>query len=163
VVGSLCCRNRSYGSHDLLLAGGDRQGTPRQSYLAFDLPDLRGRQIVRAQLRLTLNRRQSRGAEAMEILVYPVTRPWAPATTTWHHQPGAQGAPLHRGWTRPQVNRITTIDVTELVRHWATGTVVNHGLLLRPARPTADQTVAWYAQESPWETRRPLLELEIGG
>ena len=161
MVSSTCCHSTDYSGHDLLAIGRGERGATYRSYLMFDLSEVQQSTVVRANLRLTTSTQWSTGAEAIDVLVFPVADPWSGPSLTWLHQPGGEGGPVARTTIRPEHNGTTLIDVSELVSSWTSKAVPNRGVMLRARPEKAGVRAVWFSSEAVEVSSRPALEVEV--
>lgn len=123
----------------------DNGATKYRSLLQFDVSKLAGATVESAHLRLYNSHTGECGGWWM--YVDPIARAWNQSTVTWANQPGvvngyteaknfgigntADGCPDHPNHNDPEdTDGIFRLDVTAMVRAWASGSLPNHGMRL---------------------------------
>lgn len=161
VLSSNAGRAESFGANDHLAVGRGREDEVYRSYLHIDLGEIRNREVVHAELRLTSDPRWCQGDNTIEVLAYPAARSWSQSDITWIRQPGGNGAPVARAALRPEHNNEAVFEITELVAAWLDDSIPNQGVLLRVRRENSRGRVAWFSSESPLSDHRPVVEVEV--
>ncbi len=119
----------NYGSYDDLYAGARAAGFCR-SYLEFSLDALPEDAVI-IGARLWLYYFYNVPAHAAEIGVYPVLEAWSEGDITWNNQPYIAVTPEDTYiLSAVPTNDFRYWYVTELVRAWWDGSLVNYGVVL---------------------------------
>ena len=145
----------NYGSspdlHVVYVAGSS--GWAERSLLRFDLSNLPAGVIVDSAT-LILALQNGYGLSSVTIEVYDLTAHWSEGSVTWANQPaaGTQRASQSVGGSAGNV----TWDLTALVAGWHTGTIPNHGLLLRGPESGSDWIRYFSSREG---STPPLLSI----
>jgi len=128
----------------------------RTALLAFDLHGQvpSGAVVQNAQLELVLT--QDPTPLPYRLQVEGVAEPWSEASATWNNAPagGPQFAPVYH--TASPSGAVLRVDVTDLVRLWASGAVTETSVALFPAEGLL-QTVRFATRENPDPTIAPRL------
>lgn len=163
----------NWGSYHVLGAGWHPVGGEKRSFLSFDLSGVDLTAVRRAELRL--HHYHTAGDATQPLGVFRVVEAWQegrgtyqPATparqgeTTWERQPAFDPRPVAQVDLLRPPERMIEIDVTPLVRAWASG-LPNRGLMLgslgRPGPDTPEAMFGFYAREHPEPDKRPMLVL----
>ncbi len=148
----------NYGSDDGLYAGARAAGICR-SYLQFSLDSLPEDAVI-VGARLWLYYFYNVPGHAASIGVYPVLEAWTEGGITWDDQPAFATTPEDT-YTVPSM---PTYDfrywyVTELVRAWWDGSLVNYGVVLKS--PDEDGWEGWagFYSSDGVSSQRPKLEI----
>jgi len=165
----------NWGKYEVLGAGWNPTGGEKRAFLRFDLSKVDLNKVRSAKLRLYHYHTAGNGAKPLGI--YRVTEPWTegrgtykpatpaqPGETTWLHQPGFDPRAIISFSSVAVPGQWITVDVTDLVKAWASG-LPNHGLMLRPlGRPDARSPEAmfgFYSRENREADKRPQLVLDM--
>jgi hypothetical protein len=115
---------------------------------------------------------------AMELRVYPLLRPWDPATVAWNRaaaevaweRPGARAPQIDRSESHvasarlqgcPDSLRWYTFDITEAVGGWLADPESNYGVVIEGEGSVSKSTS--FAASSYWDkTKRPKLTVHWG-
>ena len=118
----------------------------RNGLLKFDLSSLPGSTVVISaalEMYYDVNLSLPEGARGVaDVWTDAVLSPWSEMTVTWNTRPVTQAVGDPASGITPGWNRW---DVSNLVRHWVSGTILNNGLQLRldpGATPAAHDLVA---------------------
>jgi hypothetical protein len=139
----------NFGSNLMIQTNGT--GTS-SALLRFDLASLPATaQIFSSDLAIL------RSASALgTITLHRVTAPWSESTVTWSSFANAYDpaptATVSNG--APVTNAFVSVDVTDLVQGWVTGTFPNEGVLLRQ---TGGVSTYWVTSEATYIGQRPEL------
>lgn len=141
--------NKNYGAAPSSFAGNVAGGA-RQTLLAFDLPEIpEGATITSAKLRL-----HKCVCGGSGVTAHKVTASWSEHDVTWSTFDGAYEREAFSSLPVGSDER-TSLDVTELARGWADGSVENHGILLAQA----NANTAFSTSEVTEASERPALEI----
>lgn len=139
-----------------------------QSLLKFDLCQDNCRMIPpnsfikEATLRLWVYRNEVPCDRTTELCAYPVVQNWQELAVTWNTRPLIDAAyPFCTCVSPGFVNDWLEIDVTNLVKAWYKGYVVNNGLLLK-CNETFDSVLGFYSREYEDSTYWPRLCVSYG-
>lgn len=117
--------SRNYGDGDTLFV---HNWAPTDGLLKFDSSSITGDGIADAELSFRLTSLSMCGT----IELHRVTSTWSEDTVTWLGRPSFDASPLASVMVCPaDVGEFRSVDVSQLVRGWADGSVPNHGILLR--------------------------------
>ena len=130
----------NWGKFENLAAGFHPTGGEKRTFLKFDLAGL-PKDFSKATLKLY--NYHSSGSHQLNLGVHRITSPWnegrgtyKPATAsqpgelTWNSQPKYELAPVVTFNPGPGAKRWVEVDVTALVKQWASG-APNHGLVIK--------------------------------
>ena len=100
---------------------------PKQGLVRFDSASLAGLEINTATLNLYL----SSVAAAGTISIYPITSSWSESNVTWDNQPPSEAtATAVVSIATADVGSVISIDVTDVVKRWADGSLADGGFLI---------------------------------
>ncbi len=144
---------------EVLFVGRDATGRYR-SVVDFNVALPSGAVVRRATLRLFMYGYRSGGADL--YTVFPVTRPWTETTATWNLLAGSYASlrfagpvTIAGGATRIFVEW----DVTEIVRGWVAGSLLNYGFLIRNLEMGAN--LVYFGHGEDVLANRPRLIIEF--
>ncbi len=149
-----------------------RQGDVMAALLHFDVAAVAGREIRSARLELYAGRRSN--SAQLTISAYRVLRPWVGKQATWSQastgvawdRAGCNGAGTDRDAAASStvsvdaVARWYSLDVTEIVRAWASDAAQNQGLVLKGSGG-ASVEYGFASRESADTTIRPRLVVDF--
>lgn len=118
--------------------------------------------IVHATLKLWVYRNEVPVNETTDLCVYPVVQYWNELGVTWNNRPNVNFSDSYCTSVCPdEVNQWICINVTDLVRQWYTGCVVNDGILIKCDEPY-DSLLGFYSREYEDSTYWPRLSICYG-
>ena len=149
-----------------------RQGDVMAALLHFDMAGLAGREVRSARLELYASKRSN--SARLTISAYRVLRPWVGKQATWSQagtgvawdRAGCNGAGTDRDAAASStvsvdaVARWYSLDVTEIVRAWASDAAQNQGVVLKGSGG-ASVEYGFASRESADTTIRPRLIVEF--
>ncbi len=155
--------NQNFGAVPYLYISQYKQpGDIYRSLIQFDLCSLGcnfippNSCITEAKLLLPVYRNEI--CDYIDVNVYRVLQPWCENDVTWNTQPlvdstsdGTEAVPSGFFGT-------VEICITDLVRGWYNGSIINNGLLLR-GDETANNLLGFFSKEYPDTSLWPLLEV----
>jgi len=136
-------------------------GTNHRVAIKFDVSSLAGEDIVGATLKLF----QESSLSSVGMNIYQITTDWNESD----FQNGASGYPIPgKG---PQVatwattidgeyNKISSADLTDLIRGWIDGTIANHGLLIETENYSSVNGLYFTSREGA-ANQVPILDVEV--
>ena len=152
----------NYGSGmDLRIFKGN--GRIGRAFLKFSLatlpPGTAASDITQARLRFWVN---GNSTLAGSIAVNPVTTPWDEYTLKDNTSGGFSfGAPKLSDLPVTAINNFVSIDVTEVVKAWLNGTLVNEGIEIAPSAAATFLNLAFDSKESDLTSHEPRLEISL--
>lgn len=137
-------------------------GSTAFSYLAaFNLMDILERQaLVSAMLELFIIRNDDRQYKT-RIAVNPIMNAWGSEKELLALPQASRQDTANAAVTQPF--SWLSIDVTSIVRHWLSGNLENHGLLLSPEKPEPSIVISAYNRHFYNKALRPRLRICVTG
>ncbi len=139
-----------------------------QSLIKFDLCQDDCRQIPpnsfieKACLRLWIYRNEVPSNTTTDLCAYPVVQKWTELGVTWDTRPNFDSSwPFCTCISPGFINDWVEIDLTNLVKAWYKGYVVNDGILLKCDEPF-DSLLGFYSREFEDSTYWPRLCVTYG-
>lgn len=130
--------------------GGFANGADR-ILVWYDLPSLpSGAQITSATAKF-YNSSISNAAQSPVIEVHRIMNDWSHLNVTWGTQPSTGGIDATYKATNTTVPSAWNFNVTNLVQDWYSGTVSNHGIMLK----YADELLAYRGVTSSYDSSKP--------
>jgi len=124
----------NYGTQDVIFV---TSYGPKQGLVRFDAASIAGLEINSATLKLYLNDIERAGA----ISIHAILSSWGESTVTWNNQPPAEAsATAVVELSTADEGAVISIDVTEVARRWADGSLADGGFLII----TADSIKAYF-------------------
>lgn len=118
--------------------------------------------IVHATLKLWVFRNEVPANETTDLCVFPIVQSWNELGVTWNNQPNVDFSESYCTTVSPNdINQFITIDVTELVKKWYTGHIVNDGILIQ-CDENFDSLLAFYSREFENSNFWPRLSIWYG-
>lgn len=143
-------------------------GDEYQSLIQFDLCQDNCRMIPpnsfikEATLRLWVYRNEVPCGRTTDLCAYPVVQNWKEFKVTWNNRPLIDNCHSFCTTVSPGfVNDWLEINVTDLVKAWYEGCIVNDGLLLKCDEPF-DSLLGFYSREFENSTYWPRLCVSYG-
>lgn len=100
----------------------------KRAMVRFDAAALSGQPISRATLKLYLSRLRTSG----DISIHAITSSWNESSVTWYTQPPAEtSAVAMAGLSTSDLGSVVSVDVTEVAKRWANGSLPDAGLLIK--------------------------------
>jgi hypothetical protein len=152
----------NYGSGlDLRVFKGN--GRIGRTFLKFTLatlpPGTLSSDVTHARLRFWVN---SNSTIAGAITLSPVTTAWDEYLLKDNTTGSLTfGTPRFSELAVSSVNNFISIDVTDWVKAWLAGTLVNQGILVEPSAATATLNLAFDSKESNLTSHEPRLEIVL--
>jgi len=152
----------NYGSGtDLRVFKGN--GRIGRTFLKFSLatlpPGTSATDITQAWIRFWVN---SNSTVAGSITLTPVTTAWDEYILKDNMTGGLTfGAPKLSELPVTSMNNFVSIDVTEVVKGWLNGTLVNEGVEIGPSASTTFLNLAFDSKESDQTSHEPRLEISL--
>lgn len=158
---------QNYGTSIALFCGRFTQpGDSYRSLLKFDLSNLPPASTINsAYLNLYMYRNET-SAAGEYIAVYRLLNDWSQQTVTWNNQPPFSPSPFSPIWDADiYINSSTPLgpisaDITELVKGWYNGSIVNNGLIL-VGDELQNGLVGFYSTNHPFSTMWPQLTVNF--
>ncbi|MFL6589154.1 MAG: DNRLRE domain-containing protein [Chthoniobacterales bacterium] len=154
--------NSNYGAGmDLRVFKGN--GKIGRTFLKFSLatlpPGTLPSDIAHARLRFWLNANSTEGGS---VTLSPVTTAWDEYTL----KDNSTGTLTFSSAKLPElpissVNNFVSIDVTDWVKAWLSGALVNEGVVVEPSALTTSLNVAFDSKESNQTSHEPRLEISL--
>jgi hypothetical protein len=149
------------GGTDLRVFKGN--GRVGRSFLKFSLatlpPGTLPSDVAHARLRFWVN---SNSTIAGPITLNPVTTPWDEYTLKDNGTAGLTfGAPRISDLPVQSVGNFISVDVTDWVKAWISGNLVNEGIELEAGATTATLNLAFDSKESNQTSHEPRLEISL--
>ena len=118
---------RRYGTADKIAVAG---WAPKIGFAKFDIDPLEGRSFSMASLNLVANLLNQAG----QIDIHIVYQDWDEASVTYDTMPAYDPTPVGTLEINPaDVGETIAVDLTDLVRQWQDGSIINHGIALVPS------------------------------
>ena len=154
VVYSLPSMN--YGSDNHLYAGARAMGTYR-AYLQFDLASIPDDAVI-VSARLGLYYYYNAPTHAASIGAYLVQEPWTEGGVTWDNQPTSAATP-EGTYNLPgtPTNDFRYWYITELVKGWGDGSILNYGLVLKSTNESSWEGWTGFYSSDHTASYRPKL------
>lgn len=152
----------NYGSGtDLRVFKGS--GRIGRTFLKFSLatlpPGTSATDITQAWIRFWVN---SNSTFAGSITLTPVTTAWDESILKDNTTGGLTfGAPTLSELPVASMNNFVSIDVTELVKAWLNGTLINEGVEIGPSASTTFLNLAFDSKESDQTSHEPRLDISL--
>ena len=152
----------NFGSEvDLRIFKGN--GRIGRAFLKFSLatlpPGTMAPDITHARLRFWVN---GNSTLAGSIALSPVTTPWDEYTLKDNSSGSFSfGLPKLSDLSITAINNFASIDVTEVVKAWLSGTLVNEGIELAPGATATLLNLAFDSKESDETSHEPRLEISL--
>ena len=109
------------------------QGDRNRVLVRFELPSTLA--VERARLRLTVHPSEPLPPRVpFEVSCHALLESWEERGATWQRQPAFDAAPCAELLLAPEGGELV-VDLTAVVRAWASGERASHGLLLHAAQP----------------------------
>jgi hypothetical protein len=130
----------------------------------YSMPSvLTSAQIIYAQITGEVEALGDLGEAAVEIEAAPISTPWSPAGVSWTGPWNTAGGDIDSSLTRPFLVGTGThrirIDLTDLVRQWATDDRDNFGVLLKTSEGFGGTFVLPAGQDGQDPVRPPTLRV----
>src|SRR3954462_3335532 len=152
----------NYGSGmDLrVFKGNGRLGRTFLKFSLATLPsDTTASDVAHARLRFWVN---GNSMVAGAITLTPVTAAWDEYTLKDNSTGSLSfGAPALSGLSITSVNNFVSIDVTDWVKAWIAGTLVNEGIKIEASAATAFLDLSFDSKESIQTSHEPRLEVSL--
>lgn len=155
--------NQNFGAVPFLYISRYKQaGDIYRSLIQFDLCSLGcnfippDSHITKAKLLLPVYRNEITGS--IDVKVFRVLQYWSELTVTWNTQPLTGSSPDGTESVAAGFLGTVEIHITDLVRGWYDGSIVNNGLLLK-GNEAANDLLGFYAKEFPNTSLWPQLEV----
>lgn len=116
-----------------------------------------GSDIVSAKVQLYQFRNET--ARTTTLSVYMIKQNWHEFTVNWNNQPLCAPTPSGRLQMEPGYTGIIRLEITELVRGWYDGSIVNFGLMIKGSEDS-DGILGFYSREHADSTLWPKLAVE---
>jgi collagen triple helix repeat protein len=140
-------------------------GASMRAFLKFSTgtlpPGTTAADISQARLNLWVNSSSSmRGA----IILTPLTRPWDESSLIFDTS-GDLGfsSPRYENVSIDFIGQFVSIDVTDWVKGWVAGTLVNEGFVIEPAQEGSGLDLYFDSKESTQTSHEPRLEIVLNG
>ena len=152
----------NYGSGmDLRVFKGN--GRLGRTFLKFSLatlpPGTTPGDVAHARLRLWAN---TNSTVAGAITLTPVTTPWDEYTLKDNSTGSLSfGSPSLSGLSITSINNFVSIDVTDWVKAWIAGTLVNEGIKIEPSAAVSLLDLSFDSKESNQTSHEPRLEVSL--
>jgi hypothetical protein len=152
----------NYGSGmDLRVFKGN--GRLGRTFLKFSLgtlpPGTAASDIIQARLRFWVN---GNSTMAGSIALTPVTTAWDELALKDNATGGLSfGAPKLAELPVASASNFVSIDVTELVKAWLNGTLINEGIEIAPSASATSLNLAFDSKESDQTSHEPRLEISL--
>jgi hypothetical protein len=135
-----------------------------RAFLKFSLetlpPGTAASDVTHARLRLWVN---SKSTAAGSITLSPVTTPWDEYTLKENSTRGLTfGVPKLSELPIESMNNFISIDVTNWVKAWLDGTLVNEGIAIEPGVTTDFLDLSFDSKESDGTSHEARLEISLG-
>ena len=132
-------------------------------FLKFSLatlpPGTTATDVVHARLRFWVN---GNSTIAGAITLTPITAPWDEYTLKDNSTGSLSfGSPALSDLAITSINNFVSLDVTELVKAWIGGTLVNEGIKIEASASTATLNLAFDSKESNQTSHEPRLEVSL--
>ena len=134
-----------------------------RTFLKFSLatlpPGTAASDVTQARLRFWVN---GESTLAGSITVSPVTTPWDELTLKDNTSAGIGfGLPKLSELPVASLNNFVSIDVTDLVKAWLNGALLNEGIEIAPSANTTFLNLAFDSKESDQTSHEPRLEISL--
>ena len=152
----------NYGSGtDLRIFKGN--GRLGRAFLKFSLatlpPGTTANDVAHARLRFWVN---GNSTIAGAITLTPITARWDEYTLNDNSTGSLSfGSPILSDLSITSINNFTSIDVTDWVKAWIAGTLVNEGIRIEPSAATTLLDLAFDSKESNQTSHEPRLEISL--
>lgn len=137
-----------------------KNGKITRGLMKFNLEKIpSGASIAQARLHLNLYGSCDLANRSHTVTAYSVSGAWEENAVTWNTQP-AFGQAYGSGSVQSRTYEWYLIDVTDLVKQWANGTLPNNGLMLRGPEGAGNESamLVFLTREAPAEYT-PYLEI----
>lgn len=126
----------------------------KRPLVRFDAAALSGQPVSRATLKLYLSNVRTNG----DITVHAVTSSWFESSATWNAQPPTEtSAAAMVSLSRSDIGTVVSVDVTDVAKRWASGSLPDAGLLIK----TALGLEAYFTTKEGAASGVPAPELEV--
>jgi hypothetical protein len=149
------------GGMDLRVFKGN--GRLGRTFLKFSLatlpPGTTASDVAHARLRFWVN---ANSTAAGAITLTPVTAAWDEYTLKDNSTESLSfGSPVLSDLSITSINNFVSIDVTDWVKAWIAGTLVNEGIRIEPSAATTFLDVSFDSKESNETSHEPRLEVSL--
>lgn len=152
--------NTNYGrSGDLrVLKSGGRAMRTWLKFSTATLPGITAADVTQARLRLWVN---SSSTATGAITMQPVTSPWDELTLTSANATMTLGTPKISEIPMSSTSDFVSIDVTDWVKGWISGTLPNRGFRIEASANTASLDLYFDSKESTLTGHEPVIEIDL--
>ncbi len=158
---------QNFGTSIALFCGQFTQaGDAYRSSLKFDLSTLPSDSTINAaELNLYMYRNET-SATGEYISVLRLLNNWDQESVTWNDQPPFNPSPFSPIWESAKYIDSSTplgpisIDITDLVKSWLEGSIVNNGFML-VGNELSNSLVGFYSTNHPYSTVWPHLSINF--
>ena len=138
-------------------------GRVRRTFLKFSLatlpPGTTASDVANARLRFWVN---GNSTAVGAITLTPVTTPWDEYTLKDNSTGSLSfGSPTLSGLSITSINSFVSIDVTDLVKAWIAGTLVNEGIKVEASAAATILDLSFDSKESDQTSHEPRLEVSL--
>jgi hypothetical protein len=148
----------NYGS-DPTFRVRPNNNSERRGLVRFDLSAIPANAIITSA---DLYLYETRAIPGQTTYLYRVTRTWSEASVTWNSPWTTHGGDFDKSIAfasfRPNhINCMVTLDLTDLVQRWVSGTYPNYGVLLYSTGP--NRSIVYVSKENLILEQRPRLNV----
>ncbi|MEQ8175544.1 MAG: DNRLRE domain-containing protein [Syntrophomonadaceae bacterium] len=159
--------DQNFGTIIALFTGQFTQpGDSYRSLLKFDLSSLPPASTINSSYLNLYMYRNETSADGCYIALYRLLNNWSQDTVTWNSQPPFSPSPFSPIWdaviyiSSSTPLGLISIDITDLVKGWFNGSIVNNGLIM-VGEEVENCLVGFYSTNHPYSTMWPQLTVNF--